>query len=429
MFAAFKHRNYRLWFFGQLTSLSGTWMQNVAQPWLVYDMTKSPLYLGIVSFAVAIPTLTFSLWAGVLIDRMPKRRLLLITQIVMMCAAFLLAADVFLGWVQPWHIVIFALINGAAQAFDAPARQSFTIELVGREDLMNAIALNSAMFNSARILGPTIAGIVLALLGAAWCFFLNGVSFLAVIGALLLMQLPRFTPKPRTDSPLMQLREGLNYIRHHETIRSLITLAAVSNLFAMGYSALIPAFARDVFDPRNEIAFAQNVFASRPALLGALEALGENLARSEIRQSLLMTFVGLGALAGALVLAALGNFKRKGMLLTAGNLLFPIMVLCLAFSNSFFLGLLILLFAGLGFMVQNATINTLIQMMVPDELRGRVMSVYMLVFMGFFPIGALIAGAIAQRFGIPVGAAFGGAVTLAFSVWVLWRMPNLRRLA
>ncbi|MCI0477541.1 MAG: MFS transporter [Anaerolineales bacterium] len=429
MFAAFKHRNYRLWFFGQLTSLSGTWMQNVAQPWLVYDLTKSPLYLGIVSFASAIPTLTFSLWAGVIIDRTPKRRIMLITQIAMMCTAFFLAADVFLGWVQPWHIVILALINGTAQAFDAPTRQSFTIEMVGREDLMNAIALNSAMFNSARILGPTIAGIVLALVGPAGCFFLNGISFLAVIGALLMMEMPRFIPKPRTDSPLMQLREGLSYIRHHETIRSLITLAAVSNLFAMGYSALIPAFARDVFDPRNEIASAQNALAFSPMLQTWVGAFGQNLARSEIRQSLLMTFVGMGALAGALVLAALGNFQRKGMLLTAGNLFFPMMVLCLAFSQSFFLALFILFLAGLGFMVQNGTVNTLIQMIVPDELRGRVMSVHTLVFMGFFPIGALMAGAIAQRFGIPAGAAFGGSIALAFSLFVLWRVPGIRRLA
>jgi len=427
MFAAFKHRNYRLWFFGQLTSLSGTWMQNVAQPWLVYDLTKSPLYLGIVSFASALPTLTFSLWAGVVIDRMPKRQLLLMTQIAMMSTAFLLTADVFLGWVQPWHIVLFALINGTAQAFDAPTRQSFTIEMVGREDLMNAIALNSAMFNAARVLGPTFAGIVLAMLGPAWCFFLNGLSFLAVLGALLMMQMPPFVPKPRTAAPLTQLREGLHYIWHHETIRSLITLAAVSNLFAMGYSALIPAFARDVFDPRGEVAAIQSALAAGPAR-AAFDAFAQNLLRSEIRQSLLMTFVGLGALTGALTLASLGNFQRKGMLLTLGNVLFPTMVLCLAFFHSFFLSLVILFFAGMGFMVQNGMLNTLIQMIVPDELRGRVMSVYTLVFMGFFPIGALIAGAIAERFGIPAGAAFGGTIALTFSLLVLWRVPNIRRL-
>ncbi|MCX7837971.1 MAG: MFS transporter [Anaerolineae bacterium] len=427
-FAAFKHHNYRLWFVGQLTSLSGTWMQNVAQPWLVYDLTKSPMFLGIVSFSSAVPTLLFSLWAGVVIDRMPKRRLLLITQVMMMCSAFLLAADVFLGWVQPWHIVIFALINGTAQAFDAPTRQSFTIEMVGREDLMNAIALNSAMFNAARVLGPTIAGIVLAMLGPAWCFFLNGITFLAVISALLMMRLSPFVPKPRKDSPFVQLREGLSYIRHHPTIRVLILLAAVSNLFAMGYSALVPAFARDVLNPQHEIALMQSALLSTP-LWGAFNTFAQNLMRSEIRQSLMMTFVGLGALTGALTIASLGNFQRKGLLLTFGNILFPTMVLCLAFSPSFFLALLFLFFAGMGFMVQNGLLNTLIQMMVPDELRGRVISVYTLVFLGFFPIGALVAGTIAQYFGISIGAAFGGSMTLAFSLFVLWRIPRIRQLA
>lgn len=427
-FAAFKHHNYRLWFVGQLTSLSGTWMQNVAQPWLVYDLTKSPMYLGIVSFSSAVPTLLFSLWAGVVIDRMPKRRLLLITQVMMMCSAFLLAADVFLGWVQPWHIVIFALINGTAQAFDAPTRQSFTIEMVGREDLMNAIALNSAMFNAARVLGPTIAGIVLAMLGPAWCFFLNGITFLAVISALLMMRLSPFVPKPRKDSPLVQLREGLSYIRHHSTIRVLILLAAVSNLFAMGYSALVPAFARDVLNPQREIALMQSALLSTP-FWGAFNAFAQNLLRSEIRQSLMMTFVGLGALTGALTIASLGNFQRKGLLLTCGNILFPTMVLCLAFSPSFFLALLFLFFAGMGFMVQNGLLNTLIQMMVPDELRGRVISVYTLVFLGFFPIGALIAGTVAQYSSISIGAAFGGSVALAFSLFVLWRIPRIRQLA
>jgi len=427
-FAAFKHRNYRLWFVGQLTSLSGTWMQNVAQPWLVYDLTKSPMYLGIVSFSSAVPTLLLSLWAGVIIDRMPKRRLLLLTQVMMMCSAFLLATDVFLGWVQPWHIVIFALINGTAQAFDAPTRQSFVIEMVGREDLMNAIALNSAMFNAARVLGPTFAGIVLAMLGPAWCFFLNGVSFLAVISALLLMQVPHWVPKARKDSPFTQLREGLSYIRHHSTIRILILLAAVSNLFAMGYSALVPAFARDVLDARHEIALMQSAWLST-SLGGAFGAFAQNLLRSEIRQSLMMTCVGLGALTGALTIASLGNFQRKGMLLTLGNVLFPTMVLCLAFSPSFFLALVFLFFAGMGFMVQNGMLNTLIQMNVPDELRGRVMSVYTLVFMGFFPIGALVAGTIAQYFGIPLGAAFGGSIALAFSFFVLWRIPAIRKLA
>ena len=397
-FSALKYRNYQLWFAGQLTSLVGTWMQNIAQPWLVYQLTGSPLYLGIVSFVPALPSLTLSLWAGVIVDRVPKRQLLVLTQTVMMLSAFALAADCFLGWIQPWHVVITALINGTAQAFDGPTRQAIVVEMVGREDMMNAIALNSAMFNLARILGPSFAGIVLALVGAGWCFFLNGVSFLAVIGGLLLMRFAPFVPKPRPNSSVAQLREGLSYIRHHETIRSLITLVAVANLFAMGYSALMPAFAQDV------------------------------LHAGELGLGLMMTAIGTGALAGALLLASLGNFQRKGMLLTIGNLFFPMMVLCFAFSQWLPLSLAFLVGAGFGFMTQNATANTLVQTAVPDELRGRVMSVYMLVFNGFFPIGALIAGTVAQQFGIPLGAIFGGSIALAFSLFQIWRVPHLRKL-
>ncbi len=398
-FSALKHRNYRLWFVGQLTSLVGTWMQNIAQPWLVYQMTGSPLYLGIVSFAPAIPALTLTLWAGVIVDRLPKRNLLVMTQTVLMLSAFTLAADYFLGWIQPWHVVILALVNGTVQALDAPTRQAIVVDMVGREDLMNGIALNSAMFNSARILGPSIAGIVLAWVGAGWCFVLNGISFIAVIAGLLMMQFPTFVPKPRTGSPTAQLREGLSYIRHHETIRSLIMLVAVANLFAMGYSALLPAFAQDV------------------------------LHAGELGLGMMMTAVGTGALTGALLLASLGESQRKGMLLTVGNLFFPIMILCFAFSQWLPLSLVFLVGAGFGFMTQNATANTLVQAIVPDELRGRVMSVYMLVFQGFFPIGSLIAGSIAQRFGIPLGAIFGGSIALAFSLFQIWRVPHIRRLA
>ena len=398
-FSALKHRNYRLWFIGQLTSLVGTWMQNIAQPWLVYQMTGSPLYLGIVSFAPAIPALTLTLWAGVIVDRLPKRNLLVMTQTVLMLSAFTLAADYFLGWVQPWHVVILALVNGTVQALDAPTRQAIVVDMVGREDLMNGIALNSAMFNSARILGPSIAGIVLALVGAGWCFVLNGISFIAVIAGLLMMQFPVFVPKPRTGSSIAQLREGLSYIRHHETIRSLIMLVAVANLFAMGYSALLPAFAQDV------------------------------LHAGELGLGMMMTAIGTGALTGALLLASLGNSWRKGVLLTVGNLFFPIMILCFAFSQWLPLSLVFLVGAGFGFMTQNATANTLVQAIVPDELRGRVMSVYMLVFQGFFPIGSLIAGSIAQRFGIPLGAIFGGSIALAFSLFQIWRVQHIRRLA
>jgi MFS family permease len=345
-FAALRHRNYRLFFFGQLTSLVGTWMQNVAQPWLVYQMTGSPLYLGIVSFATAVPVLVLSLWAGVFIDRMPKRKLLLITQTLASTQAVLLALDVFLGWIQPWHIVIFAFLLGTINAFDAPTRQAFVIEMVGREDLQNAIGLNSAIFQFSRIIGPTIAGILLAVVGPAWCFSLNGISKLAVIAGLWLMNVQPIIAASSNANPLAQMREGLRFIRRDQIMLTLLAMVAIANIFAFGYSALMPAFARDVLK-------------QGPEGLGLLSAA-----------------VGAGALIGALVVASLGNYQHKGALLTLGNVLFPATVLLFAWSTQFPLSMLILVAVGLCFMIQNAMTNTLIQAAVPDNLRGRVMSVY-----------------------------------------------------
>lgn len=398
-FSALRHRNYRLFFFGQLTSLIGTWMQNVAQSWLVYALTGSPFYLGIVSFASSIPTLALTLGAGVIIDRVPKRTVLLITQTGAMILAFILAADVFLNWVQPWHIVVLSFLLGIVNSFDAPTRQAFVVEMVeDRADMPNAIALNSAIFQIARIIGPTLAGIALAIVGPAWLFFLNGLSFIAVIIGLWMMNLRPHVPVKKVQSALEQLREGLSYIWHTEAVRTLIALVAVSNLFAFGYSALMPAFAEDVL-------------REGPEGLGLMSAA-----------------VGVGALIGALIVASTGTFKRKGLMLTFGNLFFPTMVLLFSFSTSLPISLIILAGAGLGFMIQNATTNTLIQNIVPDALRGRVMAVYMLVFQGFFPLGSLMAGLIAQAYGVPFGAAFGGAVALAYGLFLLWRAPLVRRL-
>ncbi len=375
-------------------------MQNVAQSWLVYQLTGSPFYLGVVSFAGAVPVLFLSLWAGLVIDRVPKRNLLIVTQTGMMVLAFILSADVFFGWVQPWHIVILAFLLGVANTFDAPARQAFVVDMIdAREDLQNAIGLNSAIFQMARIIGPTIAGITLALVGGAWCFLLNGVSFIAVIFGLWRMRVQPVIGIRKTASQFAQIRQGLGYIRHNQVVLTLLGMVAVANIFAFGYSALMPAFAQDVLD-------------SGPTGLGLLSAA-----------------VGIGALAGALTVASLGNFEHKGMLLTLGNLFFPTMVLLFAGSRIFPVSMLILVGAGLGFMVQNAMTNTLIQFAVPDELRGRVMSIYMLVFQGFFPLGSLMAGTIAEHFGVPMGAAFGGTVALIAGLFWLWRAPYIRKLA
>jgi predicted MFS family arabinose efflux permease len=399
-FVALRHRNYRLFFAGQLISLIGTWMQNVAQAWLVYQITGSPFYLGVVSFAGAVPVLFLSLWAGLVVDRVPKRNLLIVTQTSMLVLAFVLSADVFLGWVQAWHVVILAFLLGVANTFDAPARQAFVVEMIdAREDLQNAIGLNSAIFQMARIIGPTIAGIALAIIGAAWCFFLNGVSFIAVIVGLWQMRVQPVVGIRKNASQIAQIRQGLGYIRHNQVVLTLLSMVAVANIFAFGYSALMPAFAQDVLN-------------SGPEGLGLLSAA-----------------VGVGALIGALTVASLAQFQHKGMLLTLGNLFFPTMVLLFAGSRVFPISLLILIGTGLSFMIQNAMSNTLIQFAVPDDLRGRVMGIYMLVFQGFFPIGSLMAGTIAEHSSVPMGAAFGGAVALIAGLFWLWHAPYIRKLA
>lgn len=397
-FAAFRHPNYRLYFSGQIVSLVGTWMQIVAQGWLVYQLTDSPLYLGLVSFAASVPVFVLSLGAGAIIDRLPRRRVLVATQTSAMLLAFVLAFLTFSGLVQPWHILVLSFLLGVVNAFDGTARQTFVKDLVGKEDLMNAIALNSATFNTSRLIGPALAGLALATVGAGWCFLLNGLSFLAVIVALLRMKLPAFVPPARRGPLVAEIGEGLRYIRHDPIVLPVIGLVVVSSVFGFSYNALLPAYARDVLQ------------------VGA-QGLG-----------LLSTAVGLGALVGALWVASSGRSQHKGWLLTFGSLLFPVMLCLLAFTDTFAVALLVLVGAGLGFMVQNATANTLVQTTVPDDLRGRVMSVYMLAFFGMSPIGSLQGGAVAERWGVAAGIGLGASVALGFVLWLMWRVPALKRL-
>jgi MFS family permease len=399
IFAAFRHRNYRLYFTGQLISQIGTWMQQVAQGWLMYQLTGSPLALGLTGFMSAIPAWFLSLGVGVIVDRVSRRRLLLITQTCAMLLAFVLSALVFAGIVQPWHILVLALLLGIVNVFDGTARQTFVKDMVGRDDMSNAIALNSALFNLSRIMGPALAGIALALVGPAWCFLLNGLSFLAVIYGLAAMVAPPFTAPARMASMLVEIKVGLAYVRQSTTIKTLMGVVCVSSIFGFAYSTLLPAYAQDVM----------HVDA---------EGLG-----------FMSTAVGLGALAGALTVASLGQIMPKGRLLTIGNLLFPCMLILLSLARSYPLSLLILVFVGLGFMIQQATSNTLVQTNVPDHLRGRVLSVYMLLgWQGMQPIGAMQAGAVAETFGVPVGIGFGAIVLLLFGLLLLWRVPNLRHM-
>ena len=397
-FAALRHPNYRLWFIGQLVSLVGTWMQLTALGYLVYTLTGSPAYLGYVSFAGGIPIWLFTLYGGVIADRMPRRNLLVITQTTMLVLAFILAGLVFIGVVQPWHIVLMAFLLGLANAFDAPTRMAFVMELTGGEDLTNAIALNATMFNMATMVGPAVAGFTYAWLGPGWCFTINGLSFIAVIIALLLMKLPPFIPPDRQESAITQLKEGVQYVASHDTIRMLITNLGFISAFGFGVVALIPAWAVEV-------------------LGGDARTLG-----------LLLSSRGTGALIGALMIAYLGRRRIKGKLWTIGSFSLPIILLI--FTLVRWLPLSLLLACGLGwsFMMLVNTANALVQTQVDNGLRGRVMGIYMLTFQGLMPIGSLVIGLLASRLNEPIAVALSGCVLIVMAIWVFIREPNLRKL-
>jgi MFS family permease len=398
-FAALRHRNYRLWFFGQMVSLMGTWMQSVAQGWLVYEMTNSNFALGAISFAGSVPTLFLMIPGGALADRISKRGILLITQTMMMVQAFVLAGLALTGVLQVWHVGVLAFCLGLANSFDAPTRQSLAVEMVeDRADLMSAIAMNSTMFNVARIVGPSIGGIILALLGPAWCFFLNGITFLAVLAALLAMRFPTGRPTLVAEPLTAQIGAGLRYIRGHVLVRTIISLVGVSSLFGFFYSVLLPSFA------------AAEVLNVGEAGLGWLQ-----------------TAVGIGAVAGSLTVAGMGRSRYKGIVLTAGSILFPTAAIVFAFSRLFPLSLVSLALAGFGFVAQNASSNTLVQTSVSDELRGRVMGVYTLMFFGTAPFSALIAGSLAQGLNSTWSVAIGSAITLMFALGMAITVPALRR--
>ena len=384
---AFRHRNYRLFFSGQVISLTGTWIQQVALGWLVLQLTNSALLLGVVSSIGALPILAFSLPAGVVADRLNKRNLIVCTQTCAMTLALVLAALTYKHVINIYFIMAIGFLLGTVNAFDAPTRQSFVIEMVGREDLTNAIALNSAMFNSARIVGPAIAGALIAAIGSSGAFFVNGLSFIAVIIGLLLMQVNHQIPRVHA-SVTEGLKEGLAFVRGNRLVVGLLMLTAVVSIFSIPYAVLMPIFARDILK------------------VGA-RGLGY-----------LMSCVGAGALIGAVTLSSLGDFKWKGKLLLAGNLTFCTMLVLFSFSRTWPLSMGLLVGVGWGMMTNMALTNTLIQTAVPDQLRGRVMSVYTLMFLGLAPIGSLQAGVIAHWLSAPVAIGIG-AVVCATSALIL----------
>jgi MFS family permease len=397
-FAALKYPNYRLWFYGQMVSLFGTWMQSTAQGFLVFELTHSPAYLGYVGFAAGVPSWLFMLYAGVIADRMSRRTLLIITQTCMMALAFVIAGLTFLGLVQPWHIILLALALGVANAFDAPARQAFVLEMVERDDLTNAIALNSAMFNSALVVGPAAAGITYAAFGPGWCFTINGVSFIAVIAALVAMRLRPQVAVRRQVSAVADLKEGLLHVASQPLVRTLIILVGTTALFGMCFVPLIPAWAVNV------------------------------LGGDATTNGLLQSARGVGALCGALLIASLGRFRFRGRLLTFGTFAFSIMLLAFAFVRWLPLSLLTLAGVGVAQILFLNLANGSVQTLSPDGLRGRVMSVYSLVLLGFFPIGSLLAGSFAEHFGTPLTVMLGALISLLVATLIWAFVPELRAL-
>lgn len=421
-FRALRHPNFRLFFFGQLISLIGTWMQTIAQQWLVYRLTGSATMLGTVNLVAVLPLVPMSLWGGSLADRFPKRSILVVTQAVMMILAFILAALTWTGVVQVWHIMVLAVLLAAAQGVDVPTRQAFIVDMVeGKEDLGNAIGLNSAIFNGARAIGPAIAGVAVATTGEAGAFLVNGLSFLAVIGSLLLMRLPPHRPaaEPRVGSHIW---EGMRYVRSQQTVMVLISLVAVSAFLSMPYSTLLPVFAQDVLGQSAQPVLDQVCGPDSPIGLSC-ESPGA------LTYGMLMAATGLGAVTGALFIASLSASARRGRLLTLGNLFFPALVAVMALSRSFVLTGAVLLGVGFSFVAQNALANTLLQVTVPDQMRGRVMSFYSLAFGIMMRLGGMQAGLMGDWLGAPWAVGIGAALCLAYGLFVAWRYPKVRRLA
>lgn len=392
---ALRHRNFQLFFSGQLISLVGTWMQSVAQSWLVYRLTGSALLLGSVGFASQIPVFLFAPLGGITADRYNRRYIVIATQIASMLLAFILAALTLLHKVQVWHVFVLAALLGVVNAFDIPGRQSFLVDMVGRDDLMNAIALNSSMFNGARVIGPAIAGILVAKIGEGWCFFANGVSYIAVIIGLLLMRVAS-PPRPAMASPFEHMMEGFRFVNDTAPIRALLLLLGLVSLVGMPYVVLMPIFADQI-------------------LHGGAQGLG-----------ILMGATGVGALLGALTLAFREGVKGLGRWVAWCCAGFGASLAVFAYSQKFWVSVILLLPVGYSMMLQMACSNTLIQVMVPDALRGRVMAVYSMMFMGMAPIGALLGGVLADSLGAPRTVAIGGLACLMGAAWFRLQLPKIR---
>jgi MFS family permease len=394
-FRALRHRNFRLFISGQIVSLVGTWMQNVAQSWLVYRLTHSELLLGTAWFCSQIAVFALGPLGGIAADRFPRQKVVIVTQTLSMLQAFALAALTLSGRVQVWHVLVLAGTLGMINAFDMPGRQALVIQMTSKEDLINAISLNSAVFNSARVVGPAVAGVLLAVVGEGTCFLINGISFLAVIACLTAMRIP--PAAPRAHPPVWQhLVDGFRYAGHHSAVRRVLALMGCATLAGMPGLVLMPFFADDIFH------------------------------RGSRGLGILMGAMGIGAVFGTLTLARRTRLSGLGRLMVISGLTTGVCYLSFAYSPSFYLSLAIMPVIGYSVMRQMASANTTIQTLIPDEYRGRIMALYSMTVVGLGPFGSLAAGALAGRFGARATLAGGGALALAAALvfaWYLRRDP------
>jgi MFS family permease len=393
---ALKHRDFQLFVSGQVISLIGTWMQTVAQAWLVYRLTGSSLLLGTVGFTGQIPVFLLAPIGGIVADRGDRRRIVVATQVASMALAGALAWLTLSGSVRVWHVMVLSALLGAVNAFDIPARQSFLVDMVGKDDLMNAIALNSSIFNSARVVGPGIAGLLVAVLGEGWCFLINTVTYLAVIAGLLMMKVRRHRAPAEAGSPIDQIVQGFRFAWHTRPVRDILLLVGLISAVGMPYTVLMPIFADQI-------------------LHGGARGLG-----------ILMSATGLGALGGALFLASRVSVRGLGRFVAIAAVGFALSMALFAFSPYFWLSAAALVPTGGFMMLQMAASNTLLQAMVPDHLRGRVMALYSMMFMGMAPLGSFFAGAAADGLGAPMTVGVGAAVCLLGTMIFAARLPALR---
>lgn len=395
---ALSARNYRLFFTGQSVSLIGTWMTRVATAWLVYRLTKSAFLLGIVGFAGQAPLFFLAPLAGVWVDRWNRHRALVATQVLSMVQSFALAVLALGGWIRLWEILALSVLQGVINAVDMPARQSFVVQMIDkRDDLGNAIALNSTMVNGARLVGPALAGLIIAGVGEGYCFLLDGLSYVAVIVSLLLMRVPPLGIVREPGNVGRELADGWNYAAHFAPIRSILVLLALTSLVGMPYSVLMPVFAGTV-------------------LHGGPHTLG-----------FLMGASGLGALAGAVVLAARKSVLGLGRVIVGSSMIFGLSLAAFGFSHVVWLSLLLMVLTGFGMMRQMASSNTVLQTIVEEEKRGRVMSLYSMAFQGMLPFGSLLAGALAAKIGAPHTVSLCGLLCLAGTAWFYRQLPAIRK--